>query len=127
MRRNQLLAGIMTAMTVVMPVANVYADSAKDHEVQIATSIEEKKSDIDKAAVLQNSVKMTDRISAAADGKNIMFSPTSLNFALGMIAEGAKAWGITWEPMILLPMQKITWTRSKNTIPKMRITDINRN
>jgi len=90
MRRNQLLAGIMTAMTVVMPVANVYADSAKDHEVQIAASIEEKKSDIDKAAVLQNSVKMTDRISAAADGKNIMFSPTSLNFALGMIAEGAK-------------------------------------
>lgn len=52
MRRNQLLAGIMTAMTVVMPVANVYADSAKDHEVQIAASIEEKKSDIDKAAVL---------------------------------------------------------------------------
>lgn len=90
MRRNQLLAGIMTAMTVVMPVANVYADSAKDHEVQIAASIEEKKSDIDKAAVLQNSVKMTDRISVAADGKNIMFSPTSLNFALGMIAEGAK-------------------------------------
>lgn len=90
MRRNQLLAGIMTAITVVMPVANVYADSAKDHEVQIAASIEEKKSDIDKAAVLQNSVKMTDRISAAADGKNIMFSPTSLNFALGMIAEGAK-------------------------------------
>lgn len=132
MRRNQLLAGIMTAMTVVMPVANVYADSAKDHEVQIAASIEEKKSDIDKAAVLQNSVKMTDRISAVADGKNIMFSPTSLNFALGMIAEGAKgetkkSWGITWEPMILLPMQKITWTRSKNTIPKTRIMDINRN
>lgn len=90
MRRNQLLAGIMTAMTVVMPVVNVYADSAKDHEVQIAASIEEEKSDIDKATVLQNSVKMTDQISAAADGKNIMFSPTSLNFALGMIAEGAK-------------------------------------
>lgn len=132
MRRNQLLAGIMTAMTVVMPVANVYADSAKDHEVQIAASIEEKKSDIDKAAVLQNSVKMTDRISAAADGKNIMFSPTSLNFALGMIAEGAK--GETKKVLgdylgtdVLLPMQKITWTRSKNTIPKMRITDINRN
>ena len=99
MRRNQLLAGIMTAMTVVMPVANVYADSAKNHEVQIATSIEEKKSDIDKAAVLQNSVKMTDRISAAADGKNIMFSPTSLNFALGMIAEGAK--GETKKEIIL--------------------------
>lgn len=90
MRRNQLLAGIMTAMTVVMPVANVYADSAKDHEVQIAASIEEEKSDIDKTAVLQNSVKMTDQISAAAGEKNIMFSPTSLNFALGMIAEGAK-------------------------------------
>ena len=45
---------------------------------------------IDKTTALQNSVKMTDRISAAADGKNIMFSPTSLNFALGMIAEGAK-------------------------------------
>ena len=33
---------------------------------------------------------MTDQISAAAGEKNIMFSPTSLNFALGMIAEGAK-------------------------------------
>ena len=32
-------------------------------------------------------VKMTDKISAEASGKNIMFSPTSLNFALGMIAE----------------------------------------
>lgn len=42
MRRNQLLAGIMTIMTVVMPVANVYADSAKDHEIQIAASIEKK-------------------------------------------------------------------------------------
>ena len=30
---------------------------------------------------------MTDKISAGASGKNIMFSPTSLNVALGMIAE----------------------------------------
>ena len=29
-------------------------------------------------------------LSAEASGKNIMFSPTSLNFALGMIAEGAE-------------------------------------
>ena len=92
MRRNQLLAGIMTAMAAVMPVVNVYVDTAAASEIQILTSDEymQNETNINKTTVLQNSVKMTDMLSAEAFGKNIMFSPTSLNFALGMIAEGAK-------------------------------------
>ena len=45
---------------------------------------------IDKNVALDNSVKLTDKIAAENRNKNIMLSPTSLNFALGMIAEGAK-------------------------------------
>lgn len=45
---------------------------------------------IDKIIAIENSVKLTDKIAAENRNKNIMLSPTSLNFALGMIAEGAK-------------------------------------
>ena len=59
---------------------------------EILTSDEyiQNETNINKTTALQNSVKMTDLLSAEASDKNIMFSPTSLNFALGMIAEGAK-------------------------------------
>ena len=90
MRRNQLLAGIMTAMAAVMPVVNVYVDTAAASEILTSNETVQTETNIDKTTALQNSVKMTDLLSAEASGKNIMFSPTSLNFALGMIAEGAK-------------------------------------
>lgn len=90
MRRNQLLAGIMTAMAAVMPVVNVYVDTAAASEILTSDEYMQNESNINKTTALQNSVKMTDLLSAEASGKNIMFSPTSLNFALGMIAEGAK-------------------------------------
>ena len=45
---------------------------------------------VDKIIAIENSVKLTDKIAAENKSKNVMFSPTSLNFALGMIAEGAK-------------------------------------
>ena len=90
MRRNQLLAGIMTAMAAVMPVVNVYVDTAAASEILTSDEYIQNKANINKTTALQNSVKMTDLLSAEASGKNIMFSPTSLNFALGMIAEGAK-------------------------------------
>ena len=90
MRRNQLLAGIMTAMAAVMPVVNVYVDIAAASEILTSDEYMQNETNINKTTVLQNSVKMTDMLSAEAFGKNIMFSPTSLNFALGMIAEGAK-------------------------------------
>ena len=90
MRRNQLLAGIMTAMAAVMPVVNVYVDTAAASEILTSDEYMQNETNINKTTVLQNSVKMTDMLSAEAFGKNIMFSPTSLNFALGMIAEGAK-------------------------------------
>ena len=90
MRRNQLLAGIMTAMAAVMPVVNVSIDTAAASEILTSDEYMQNESNINKTKALQNSVKMTDLLSAEASGKNVMFSPTSLNFALGMIAEGAK-------------------------------------
>lgn len=90
MRRNQLLAGIMTAMAAVMPVVNVYVDTAAASEILTSDEYIQNEANINKTTALQNSVKMTDLLSAEASGKNIMFSPTNLNFALGMIAEGAK-------------------------------------
>ena len=90
MRRNQLLAGIMTAMAAVMPAVNVYVDTVAASEILTSDETVQNEPNVDKTTALQNSVKMTDMLSAEASGKNIMFSPTSLNFALGMIAEGAK-------------------------------------
>ena len=90
MRRNQLLACIMTAMAAVMPVVNVYVDTAAASEILTSDEYIQNEANINKTKALQNSVKMIDMLSAEAFGKNIMFSPTSLNFALGMIAEGAK-------------------------------------
>ena len=90
MRRNQLLAGIMTAMAAVMPVVNVSIDTAAASEILTSDEYMQNEINISKTTALQNSVKMTDMLSAEASGKNIMFSPTSLNFALGMIAEGAE-------------------------------------
>ena len=90
MRRNQLLAGIMAAMAAVMPVVNVYVDTTAASEILTSDEYMQNEANINKTTALQNSVKMTDLLSAEASGKNIMFSPTSLNFALGMIAEGAK-------------------------------------
>ena len=93
MIRKQLLIGILAAMTVALPAVGIYAVSAKASEIQSSnedTVSGNKGASIDKAVTLQNSVKMTDQISAAVNGENIMFSPTSLNFALGMIAAGAK-------------------------------------
>lgn len=90
MRRNQLLAGIMAAMAAVMPVVNVYVDTAAASEILTSDEYIQNETNINKTTALQNSVKMTDLLSAEASDKNIMFSPTSLNFALGMIAEGAK-------------------------------------
>jgi len=93
MIRKQLLIGILAAMTVALPTVGIYAGSAEASEIQSSnedTVSGNKGASIDKAVTLQNSVKMTDQISAAVNGENIMFSPTSLNFALGMIAEGAE-------------------------------------
>ena len=90
MRRNQLLAGIMTALTAVMPAVSVYVDTAAASEILTSNETVQTETNIDKTTALQKSVKLIDMLSTEASGKNIMFSPTSLNFALGMIAEGAK-------------------------------------
>ena len=77
-------------MAAVVPVVNVSIDTVAASEILTSDEYMQNETNINKTTVLQNSVKMTDMLSAEASGKNIMFSPTSLNFALGMIAEGAK-------------------------------------
>ena len=63
MRRNQLLAGIMTAMAAVMPVVNVYVDTAAASEILTSDEYIQNEANINKTTALQNSVKMTDLLS----------------------------------------------------------------
>ena len=60
MRRNQLLAGIMAAMAAVMPVVNVYVDTAAASEILTSDEYMQNEANINKTTALQNSVKMTD-------------------------------------------------------------------
>ena len=73
MIRKQLLIGILAAMTVALPAVGIYAGSAEASEIQSSnedTVSGNKGASIDKAVTLQNSVKMTDQISAAVNGEN---------------------------------------------------------
>lgn len=96
MTKQKLTAMAMTALTALTPAATTNAAIVpSDTDVIVSENSEttEETTDgitVDKSAVLENSVKLTDKIAAENRNKNIMLSPTSLNFALGMIAEGAK-------------------------------------
>ena len=59
MRRKQLLAGIMIAMAAVMPVVNVYIDTAAASEILTSDEYMQNETNINKTIALQNSVKMT--------------------------------------------------------------------
>ena len=86
MNKIKLFAGALTFMTTMAPPIHAYAATASHAELNAA----EKNIDLDKSVNLQNSINLTDEIAKENQDSNIMFSPTSLNFALGMIAEGAK-------------------------------------
>lgn len=86
MNKIKLFAGALTFMTTMAPPIHVYAATASHAELNAA----EKNIDLDKSVNLQNSINLTDEIAKENQDSNIMFSPTSLNFALGMLAEGAK-------------------------------------
>lgn len=96
MTKQKLTAMAMAALTALTPAATTNAAIVpSDTDVIVSENSEttEETTDgitVDKSAVLENSVKLTDKIAAENKNKNVMFSPTSLNFALGMIAEGAK-------------------------------------
>ena len=60
MRRNQLLAGIMTALTAVMPAVSVYVDTAAASEILTSNETVQTETNIDKTTALQNSVKLID-------------------------------------------------------------------
>ena len=66
MRRNQLLAGIMTALTAVMPAVSVYVDTAAASEILTSNETVQTETNIDKTTALQNSVKLIDMLSRQA-------------------------------------------------------------
>lgn len=105
MKKQKLIAITVAAVTALTPIAGsntVYAklipsdtdiivsdeaentDTGEDVDVDKAM-----KESIDKTTAINNAVSMTDKIAKVNKDKNVMFSPASLNFALGMLAEGA--------------------------------------
>ena len=86
MNKIKLFAGALTFLTTMAPPIHVYAAAVS----QAVSNAAEKNVDLDKSVNLQNSINLTDEIAKENQDSNIMFSPTSLNFALGMIAEGAE-------------------------------------
>ena len=92
MTKQKITAMAMAALTALTPAATTNAAIIPSDSDIIVSGNEETTDEVtvDKSAALENSVKLTDKIAAENKNKNIMFSPTSLNFALGMIAEGAK-------------------------------------
>lgn len=96
MTKQKLTAMAMAALTALTPAATTNAAIVpSDTDVIVSENDDTSKEvtdevAIDKIIAIENSVKLTDKIAAENRNKNIMLSPTSLNFALGMIAEGAK-------------------------------------
>lgn len=96
MTKQKLTAMAMAALTALTPAATTNAAIVpSDTDVIVSENNDTSKEatdevTIDKIMAIENSVKLTDKIAAENRNKNIMLSPTSLNFALGMIAEGAK-------------------------------------
>lgn len=96
MTKQKLTAMAMAALTALTPAATTNAAIVpSDTDVIVSENDDTSKEatdevTIDKIMAIEYSVKLTDKIAAENRNKNIMLSPTSLNFALGMIAEGAK-------------------------------------
>lgn len=96
MTKQKLTAMAMAALTALTPAATTNAAIVpSDTDVIVSENDDTSKEATDEVAIdkiiaIENSVKVTDKIAAENRNKNIMLSPTSLNFALGMIAEGAK-------------------------------------
>ena len=92
MINKKILAGILAASLATVPLITTYASMPDIEDVSYASDDEkeEEAPKVDKAANFQNSVNLTDEVAKGDETSNVMFSPTSLNFALGMIAEGAK-------------------------------------
>ena len=96
MTKQKLTAMAMAALTALTPAATTNAAIVPSDTDDIVSENDDTSKEatdevtIDKIMAIENSVKLTDKIAAENRNKNIMLSPTSLNFALGMIAEGAK-------------------------------------
>lgn len=105
MKKQKLIAITVAAVTALTPIAGSNTVYAKliPSDTDIIVSDEEENTDtgedvdvdeamkdsIDKTTAINNAVSMTDKIAKVNKDRNVMFSPASLNFALGMLAEGA--------------------------------------
>ena len=105
MKKQKLTAITVAAVTALTPISGSSTVYAKliPSDTDIIVSDEEEntytgedvdvdeamKDSIDKTTAINNAVSMTDKIAKVNKDKNVMFSPASLNFALGMLAEGA--------------------------------------
>lgn len=82
--------GVVTGEDVDEETAVVDSDGADANGADSDAGEQETVVSVDKETNLLNSAKVTDKIAAEMGNQNVMFSPTSLNFALGMLAQGAK-------------------------------------
>ena len=105
MKKQKLTAITIAAVTALTPIAGssivhaelipsdtdiIVLDKAGNTDMGEGVDVDEMmKESIDKTTAINNAVSMTDKIVEVNKGKNIMFGPASLNFALGMLAEGA--------------------------------------
>ena len=85
MNKMKLFARVLVLMTAMTSPIHVYAAAS-----QVESNAAEKNVDIDKSVNLQNSINLTDELAEENQDSNVMFSPTSLNFALQKVPKAKR-------------------------------------
>lgn len=87
--KRKIFTGIMVFLTALLPASGITYVKASEESAAV-DDVTEEDVNVDKEANILSSAKLTDLIAAKKNTENVMLSPTSLNFALGMLAQGAK-------------------------------------
>ena len=86
---NRVVVSALTAATI-FTTACIPVPAAEEASIILENGEEGSKEENIQAEIrMENAAKITDEIASGAEFPNVMFSPTSLNYALGMLAEGA--------------------------------------
>ena len=86
---NRVVVSALTAATI-FTTACIPVPAAEEASIILENGEEGSKEENIQAEIrMENAAKITDEIASGAEFSNVMFSPTSLNYALGMLAEGA--------------------------------------